>query len=264
MATVDTRPGSFCWFELTTTDQPAARSFYASLFGWVPADTPMGPGEVYTIFRLDGRDAAAAYTMRPEPRAQGVPPNWLVYVQVEDAGASAARAASLGGTVVVAPLDVMEQGRMAVIADPGGAMFAIWQPKQHTGIRAWREIGAVGWADLQVRDQEQAGAFYSALFGWQMTGGTSMTAAKPGEYFHIVNGADMIGGIPPAGQVDPNAHPAWVMYVEVADCAASTKRAVSLGGRAYVDTMEVGESGRISVIADPQGAVFALHESVTR
>ena len=261
------RPGDFCWFELATTDQDAAKNYYSALFGWTPADMPMGPSEVYTIFRLGGRDAAAAYTLRPEQQSQGVPPSWMVYILVEDVDEASARAASLGGTVIVPSLDVMESGRMSVIMDPAGAIFAIWQAKQHVGVGVRGEPHSVGWADLQVHDQAKAAAFYSALFGWKMVDGRQMNPAKPGQYFHIVNGGTMdkmIGGIPPAEQVDPNAHPAWLIYVEAEDCAAATKKAVSLGGAAYVDSMAIGEEGIISVIADPQGAVFALHESKRR
>jgi hypothetical protein len=223
---------------------------------------PMGPSEMYTIFRLRGRDAAAAFMLRPEQLSQGVPPNWMLYVLVDDADAAAARASSLGATVIVPPFDVTESGRMSVIMDPTGAMVSVWQAKNHVGVGVKDEAGSVSWADLQSHDQAKAGAFYASLFGWKMVEGKSMKPAKPGDYFHIVNGETMIGGIAPASQVDPNAHPAWVVYVEVDDCAATTQKAVSLGGRAYVDTMTVGENGRISVIADPQGAVFALHESL--
>jgi predicted enzyme related to lactoylglutathione lyase len=254
-------PGAFCWFELVTTDHGAAKSFYSALFGWTPSDLPVGPDGSYTIFRRGDRDTAAAYAMPAEYRAQGMPPNWLLYVMVENADASAARASELGGSIAVEPLDVMDQGRMAVIADPLGARLALWQPKQHGGVSTYGEIGAIGWADLQVRDQVRAADFYSALFGWKMVEGKTMKPANPGDYYHIVNGSDMIGGIPPAEHVDPHAPPAWLMYVEVTDCAASTRQAVTLGGRSYVDTMAIGENGRISVIADPQGAVFALHES---
>jgi hypothetical protein len=261
MADFAARPGDFCWFELATTDQAAAKQFYASLFGWAPSDTPMGPAEAYTIFRLGGRDAAAGYTLRSEHRAMGVPPHWMLYVLVENADAASARAASLGGTVTVPPFDVMESGRMSVIADPTGAMFAVWQPKQHAGVGVKDEPGSVVWADLRVPDQPRAAAFYAALFGWKMVDGRSMNAAQPGGYYHIVNGETMIGGIPPADAGDPNAHPAWLIYVGVQDCAASTAKAASLGGRPYVNTMAIGEEGVISVIADPQGAVFAIHES---
>ena len=101
------KPGAFCWFELATTDREAAKAFYSTLFGWTPADQSMGPSGAYTIFRLGDRDAAAAYAMPPEFLAQGMPPNWLVYVRVESADAVAERAASLGANVGVKPFDVM-------------------------------------------------------------------------------------------------------------------------------------------------------------
>jgi uncharacterized protein len=264
MSNFTARPGDFCWFELATTDQAAAKQFYEALFGWASNDMPIGPSETYTIFRLGGRDVAAAHTLQPVQQTQGIPPNWLVYVRVEDVDTTASRAPSLGGAVVAPPFDVGETGRMSVISDPAGAVFALWQAGKHAGVGVNDEVGSVGWADLQVRDQDTAGEFYSDLFGWKMVGGRSMHPAKPGEYFHIMNGESMIGGIPPSGQVDPKAHPAWLIYIEVADCALATKKAVSLGGRAYVDTMEIGQEGRISVIADPQGAVFALHQAQRR
>lgn len=257
-----TRPGDFCWFELATTDQAGAKRFYESLFEWTSEDRPIGPADLYTIFRRGGGEVAAAYTMRDEQRSQGVPPNWLVYIAVEDADASAARVAALGGSVVAPPFDVMDQGRMAMIADPAGALFAIWQPKLHAGVAAVEDAGSIVWADLRVRDQVKAGAFYSSLFGWKMVEGRSMKPAVPGSYYHIVNGEKMIGGIPPAEQVDPHEHPSWLIYMGVADCVASTKKAAEIGGRPYVDTMSIGDEGRISVIADPQGAVFAIHESL--
>src|SRR5262249_4962949 len=108
MATTKAAAGSFAWFELATTDVAAAQRFYEPLFGWTSNDIPMGDAGTYTIFQLAGRDAAAVYPMRPEQRAQGIPPNWLTYVQVDDADASAARAAELGGTVHAKPFDVMD------------------------------------------------------------------------------------------------------------------------------------------------------------
>ena len=126
--------GSFCWVELATTDQNEAKAFYGSIFGWNAQDSPMGPGEFYTIFKLDGRDAAAGYTLRPEQRCAGVPPNWILYVAVESADQIAAKSKSLGGKIVAGPFDVMDKGRMAVIQDPTGAHFCVWQEIQHSGI----------------------------------------------------------------------------------------------------------------------------------
>lgn len=256
--------GSFCWFELATTDQPAAKTFYSTLFGWTATDGPGGPAGDYTMFALGDRVAAAGYAMSGEMRARGVPPNWTVYVAVENTDAAAARAASLGAAVIVPPLDVMDAGRMAVLADPQGAAFAVWQPGTHGGVMTKGEVHSVSWADLQTRDQAAAASFYSGLFDWRMVEGQSMNQAKPGDYYHIVNGEAFIGGIPPPGHGNLHAPPHWLIYVEVADCRASTAKARSLGGRAIVDSLEIGKEGTISVLADPQGAVFALHESGRR
>src|SRR6266446_9393378 len=127
-------PGSFCWIELATTDQKAAKDFYSSLFGWSPQDSPIGPSEFYTIFKLEGRDAAAGYTLREDQRTHGVPPNWMIYITVDSADQAAAKAKQLGGSVVMPPFDVMDLGRMAVIQDPAGAHFCMWQAAKNTGI----------------------------------------------------------------------------------------------------------------------------------
>ena len=99
-------PGSFCWIELSTSDQNAAKTFYRGLFGWDVQDSPMGPGEFYTMFQLGGRTAAAAYTMKAEEKAHGVPPHWNLYIEVENADSSAAKAKQLGGTVGAPAFDV--------------------------------------------------------------------------------------------------------------------------------------------------------------
>src|SRR5262245_8319526 len=192
-------PGSFCWFELATTDQQAAKQFYEQLFGWTSNDMPMGPTEFYTLFMLNGETAAAGYTMRAEQQNAGIPPNWALYIAVENADASAARAAQLGGTVLAPAFDVTDLGRMAVIQDPFGATFCVWQAKANQGTTT--PPGAIGtacWADLSAPDQARAAEFYRGLFGWKMLSGKDEEAAKPGDYYHIVNGSDFIGGIPPA------------------------------------------------------------------
>ena len=153
MPFIDKYPtSSFCWLELATTDQGAAKKFYSNLFGWVSADVPMGPGEVYTLFRIGDRDAGtAAYTLRKEQ--QGMPPNWSIYIAVENVDASTKRASELGGKVCMQPFDVFDMGRMAVVQDPTGAAFCLWQSKQKangvTGVD-----GTLCWADLNTPDPE--------------------------------------------------------------------------------------------------------------
>jgi predicted enzyme related to lactoylglutathione lyase len=114
-------PGSFNWLELGTTDQAAAKQFYGALFGWEAQDFPMGPDGVYTMFKLDGKDVGACYKLGPQ--MEGIPPNWGLYVCVDDADATAKRAAELGGAVLKPPFDVYTFGRMAVLQDPTGAII---------------------------------------------------------------------------------------------------------------------------------------------
>jgi uncharacterized protein len=261
MALIDKSvPGAFCWMEIATTDQQAAKAFYTALFGWSAQDAPMGPGEFYTMFQLEGRDVGAGYTMRNEEKASGAPPHWNLYVAVASADAAAARAAELGGTVLAPPFDVFDAGRMAVIQDPAGAVFEVWQPIKHHGIGISNISGTFCWADLNTPDAAAAGAFYSGLFGWKVEPGEK----DPSGYLHIKNGEHFIGGVPPAGQTGPHAPPHWMLYFQVADCDASTAKATELGARTFVPPMNIEGVGRMSVIADPQGATFSLFTPLPR
>ncbi len=249
-------PGSFCWFELGTTDQNAAKQFYSSLFGWTANDYPIGPSDFYTMFQLNGADAAAAYTLREDQRQHGVPPHWMIYMAVENADQSAARAKELGATILAQPFDVAEHGRMAVLQDPTGAVFSIWQPKQHPGTGVSHSDGTVCWADLSTSDPAKAAQFYEALFGW---------SAKPGEhdssgYLHIENRGEFIGGIPPAEQRNSQVPPHWLLYFQTSNCDQTAKNAAQAGATLHLPPMTIPNVGRMSVIADPQGAVFAIFQ----
>ena len=254
-------PGSFCWIELATTDQPAAKRFYTSVFGWEVQDSPMGPDELYSMFTLDGRPAAAAYPLRAQERAQGVPPHWMLYVAVTSADEAVARAAALGGRTFGPAFDVMDYGRMAVLQDPAGAVFSVWQAKTHLGTGITGVAGTLCWADLSTPDRDRIEPFYTGLFGW--------TFGKEDEdpahaYWHIRNGHDFIGGIPPASRRDPRTPPHWLAYFLVHDCDASAASATALGARTWLPPTTFEDVGRMAVIADPQGAMFALFQPAGR
>src|ERR1017187_3008689 len=258
MTNVDKHPaGSFCWIELATTDQTAAKNFYGALFGWTPNDNPMGPGEVYTIFKLEGRDAAAGYTLRADQRAQHVPPHWMIYIAVENTDASAAKAPQLGGKVIVAPFDVMDAGRMAVVQDPSGAYFCLGQPNRSTGIAIAGVHGTLCWADLSTPDPKRASDFYSGLFGWQIFADPK---DKSG-YLHIKNGEHFIGGVPPAAHRQPGVPAHWMAYFQVDDVDATANKAKENGAKLHLPPMSMEGVGRMSVIADPQGAVVSIFKS---
>ncbi|HXE30530.1 MAG TPA: VOC family protein [Terriglobales bacterium] len=247
-------PGSFCWIELATTDQAAAKSFYTSLLGWLVNDMPMGPGQFYSMFQREGSAVGAAFTLRPDMLQQGVPPHWLVYIAVANADETAQRAAELGGAVVAPAFDVMDAGRMAVLRDPTGAVFAVWQAGRHIGMQRADEVNTFCWADLSTPSAEKAGHFYAELFGWEM----SLAPNDPSGYIHIKNGGRFIGGIPPAAQRDPAIPPHWMIWFAVADCDKSTQAVQAAGGKVLRSPMTMDRVGRLSVVNDPQGAGFGL------
>ena len=263
MPNVDThKPGAFCWVELCTTDQNAAKDFYSSLFEWNANDMPMGPNDFYTIFRLQGRDAAAAYTLRPDQRSRGVPPHWMLYVAVDNADAAANRAVELGGQVLAPAFDVMDAGRMAVVQDPTGAVFCVWQAKRNSGTGITGVPGTLCWSDLNTHDQGRARKFYSDLFGWKTT--DDADDDPPSGYVHIQNGQEFIGGILPAAYVPPHVPPHWMPYFLVTNCDASLAKAKELGAKVYMEPQTLEEVGRFAIVADPQGAGFAIFQANPR
>ena len=247
--------GSFCWIELGTTHQNAAKQFYSGLFGWTVYDSPIGPGEVYTTFRLEGRNVAAAYTLRPDMK--GVPPNWGLYMAVENADVAASMAAEAGGKLIAPPFDVHDFGRMAVIQDPTGALFTIWQSKTNIGIGLAGVPGTLCWADLSTADPAKASAFYQRLFQWRL----EVSDNDSSGYLHIINKGEYIGGVPPVSHRSPNMPPHWLPYFAVEDCDAIAGKAEAGGGRLILPPMSMKGVGRMSVIADPQGAVFAIFKA---
>ena len=255
MANIDTyAPGSFCWFELATTDQNSAKNFYMSLFGWGVMDLPMGPDGVYSMFQLDGRTPGAAFQMGKDLREKGIPPHWGLYIAAQSVDEAAAKASQAGGTVVEPPFDVFDVGRMAVVQDPAGAMFHIWEEKRPHANGIAGVPGTFCWADLCTRDTEAAIGFYGQVFGWQILPGEKDETG----YLHIKNGETFIGGMPPARYLPPDVPPHWLLYFFVADADAATARVKELGGAVHMGPVTIETVGRMSLVADPQGAVFAL------
>jgi predicted enzyme related to lactoylglutathione lyase len=244
-------PGTFCWVELATSDGPAAKPFYTSLFGWTADDAP-GGGGVYTILRKNGKDAAALY--EPGPEQKGIPPHWNSYVCVENADDAAAQAKELGGTVMMGPFDVMEHGRMAVVADPTGAVFSLWQPRSHIGAQVVNEPGAFCWNELYTTDPKRAADFYSGLFGWKM----EARHMDFGDYVIFELGGTMMAGmmqIPKEWGPIP-AH--WLVYFAVDDCDGAVDTARRLAANVTVAPMDIETVGRFAMLTDPQRAAFAV------
>ena len=257
---MEPKAGSFCWMELATTDQNAAKSFYSNLFGWAAEDVPMGPDMIYTMFRNGGKDVGGAYRLMKEQLDMHVPPHWMLYIKVDSVDASAAKAVELGAKQIVPPSDIPNVGRFALLQDPTGAHISIFQPGQHKGISGFGEIGSLCWADLNTHDAEKAAKFYGAWLGWTFETG------KDG-YRHIINGTnkeDMIGGIPPRINAPPGTPAHWMAYFYVSDCKASAAKGAQLGASTIMPAEALPDVGTIAVLADPQGAVFALYQHMVR
>lgn len=251
-------PGTFSWVELATTDPKAAVSFYRSVFGWDVVEHDMGPDGVYTIFTKRDRDVAAAAGQQAQERQMGVPPHWKLYISVNDADAATEKAAQLGGTVIVSPFDVMNHGRMAVIQDPTGAMFQLWQPKEHIGVRITNEPGALCWSELTTRDPKAAEAFYTGLFGWDVKHSGPGT---PAEYREFSVGGQPGGGIMETPKEVPAQVPSyWMPYFQLSDLDAALSTATSNGGTLMIGPAPIPGNGRFAILLDPQGAMFAAFQ----
>jgi len=244
------KPGLFCWTDLATSDPAGATKFYQSLFGWGSHDVPIGEGEMYSMQQLRGRDVAAIYRLTVDQKKQGVPPHWFCYFAVRDVDRSASDAGSIGGQIIAPPFDVFDSGRMAVIQDPTGGMFGLWQAGKHIGTQISMEPHVPCWTELLTNDTEKAGRFYTGLFGWGMKESPEYT-----EFLHEGNShAGMMrireewGGMPPT----------WSLYFLVDDCDAIVASAKRLKGDIMVPPTDVENVGRFSMLQDPQGAVFSV------
>ena len=271
-------PGVPCWVDTTQPDPKAAVDFYGGLFGWefedaMPAESP---GE-YHMARLGGGVVAAVSSpMRDAPPVA----MWNTYVWVESADETASKVRETGGTVMAEPFDVMESGRMAVCADPAGAVFCLWQPAEHRGAAVVNEAGSVNFNDLHTRDLDGSKAFYGAVFGWEalpmggdfamwalpgygdfleeLTPGTLENQAEMGAPPGFVN---VVASLNPIGDDQPDTPPHWGVTFAVDDADATAARAAELGGNVVVEPFDAPWV-RMTVITDPQGATFTASKFV--
>jgi predicted enzyme related to lactoylglutathione lyase len=244
-------PGTFSWVDLTTPDPDAAKSFYTELFGWTAEDFPLGDSTNYSIVRIDGKDVGAISPQRQEQRDAGMPAAWNSYITVASADAAAERAAQLGGAVHASPFEAMSAGRMAVIQDPQGAFFSVWQPRDHNGAQLVNATGALVWNELGVSDVDASAAFYGALFDWTF----SPMEGSPARYLVITNGSRTNGGITELAA----PHPSWTPYFAVDSLDASLATLVEFGGSSITGVVDIGIA-KLAVVQDPQGATFALYD----
>ena len=250
--------GTFSWPELATTDQKAGVAFYRALFGWDVNEQPIGPTEVYSMFQVRGKPVGAASTQQPQERQMGVPPHWNSYVTVANVDESAKKAESLGGKIFMPPFDVMDAGRMAVLQDPTGAVFEIWQANRSIGAEILNEPGALCWTELTTTDTKAAEKFYTGLFGWTPK---HSTPGSPMEYTEFsVNGQPSIGMMAKPAEMPAHIPSYWMPYFQVANCDASSAKVKELGGSIMVGPQDIPSTGRFAIASDPQRAIFAVFQ----
>jgi uncharacterized protein len=248
--------GAFSWVDLSTTDPVSAKAFYAGLFGWQLEDTPAGEGMTYTMSRIGGQDVCAISAQMQQERDRGIPPHWNSYITAHDLDQRAGRVPEIGGNVLMPPFDVLDVGRMAVVADPTGAVFMLWEPKSNIGAQLVNVPGALTWNELGTTDVDTAKRFYTDLFGWTYD---DIDMNGQGTYSIILNGDERNGGIRAQTPQEEGIPPNWLVYFGAAGVDESAAQATELGGNVIVPTMHV-PNGAFSVVADPQGAVFALFQ----
>lgn len=248
--------GTPCWYELGTSDLDAAGSFYSGVLGWSVADSGM---EGMTYHLANASDGVGVAGMMSLAGQQGAPPpNWCIYVSVDDADAAAATVTERGGTLIVPPSDIPGTGRFALCTDPQGAAFGVLQPlPMDTPPSSFAfdqsATGHGNWHELMSSDPAAAFDFYSALFGW--TKGDPMDMGEMGTYQIFRDKGTDIGGMMGLGNSPVSA---WLPYFGVDGVDAAIERVTSGGGTVHHGPADVPGGAFIAVATDPQGAMFAV------
>ncbi|MDJ0962331.1 MAG: VOC family protein [Acidimicrobiia bacterium] len=259
--------GLISWTDISLPDPAGGGKFYADLFGWKADDQHDPDGNyIYTMFSKGGKSTAGMGAQPPGMAESGIPPMWNTYISVDDVEATLEKWTTAGGTVVMPIMDVFTSGRMAVVADPEGAVVSFWQAGDHVGGEVFNEHGALTWNELYSRDTARAREFYTAALGWEFEklGGDDADF----EYWMIVLPSKTPGGIlqndPYNGGLmtmddswpdDMPSH--WMVYFQVDDTDDAVAQLERLGGRVSVPPFDTN-AGRISVVGDPQGGTFSI------
>ena len=250
MKTIPT--GRFVWFEYVSNEDTKAQGFFGELFGWKTKATPMPQG-TYTMIALG--DSSIGGYVKPPPEASGHA-HWLAHLQVTSARDTANKVTSLGGKVTKQPFKLGEAGTMAVVTDPLGGGFALWQPAkpEDAGGDYKGTDGSWIWNELYTLDPDRSVAFYKAIGGFEVE--TMKTDSGPGPSRYEILKADGKGQ---AGVMKmPGVPQMWMPYVKVADADATVARAKKLGATFRMEAETIPNVGRLAVLLDPQGAPLGI------
>jgi uncharacterized protein len=247
------RPGRFAWYELMTTDVPAARTFYSNVVGWEARDAST-TALAYTLFSAGNIPVSGLMALPEEARRMGATPRWMGYVGVDNADATSDQIKRLGGAVHVPPTDT-NIGRISVVADPQTAILALAEGLKTGSSQATEldQLGHVGWHELLAADWAKAFAFYAELFGWRKV----ETESGPLDAYQLFSAdSQTIGGMFTKRPVEPI--PYWLFYFNVDDIDAAGERVRRGGGQVFEGPFVVPEGSWIARCIDPHGAIFAL------
>jgi uncharacterized protein len=252
MPIVDKHPhGNVTWIDLMSGDPEGSRTFYGSLFDWT---FEVGGPETghYAMCKLGGKNVAG---IGGKPPGAPIPTAWTPYLATDDLDKTLAAVAEAGGAVMMPAMDVMDQGRMAIIADSTGGALGLWQAKQHNGMQRLAEPGSFAWTELNTRDMKKASDFFVKVFGYEakkLEGPMEYTTLhQPGEQTPVAGVLQMDQNWPK--EVPPH----WMVYFAVTDVDAALETVAKLGGKTCVPPFD-SPYGRISVIEDPQGGMVSL------
>lgn len=242
------------WADLMTPDPEVSQAFYGGLFGWIFTEDATDQGTPYLMATKHGRRVVGMMQLTAEAKAQGTPPCWSTYLAVDDIDATFAAVAGAGGQPMMPPMQVMDAGKMALLADPTGAVIGLWQAGEHYGAGIVNEAGTITWNELQTPDPETAAVFYAGIVGW---GSQTAEMGPAGTYTVFTKGDQPIAGAmrPPIAEVP--AH--WSVVFATDDAEATASRAAELGGTVHAQPFDT-PAGRVTVIADPHGVVFQAIE----
>jgi uncharacterized protein len=243
-------PGTPLWIDLGSPDLAGSARFYSELFGWQAEDMGEQMGH-YTMFRQDGKSVAAvAPLMSPQQ-----PTAWSTYISTTNAEETAKKVTDAGGQVVSPPMQIMEEGTMAVCIDPTGAAFGLWQPNRMTGADLVNVPVSLSWNELATRDMAAAKTFYTKVFPWTAKSNPMPDGSEYVEW--QIDGKSIGGGMQMGAQMPAQVPPHWLVYFAVANTDNTLKRAQELGAKVMMPAMDIPQ-GRFGVLTDPQGAAFAV------
>lgn len=251
------RHGDFIWYELMTNDAEAAQRFYGSVIGWSFA--PAGKNDKdYRQFSINNETVGGLLPLTPEMTANGARPCWLGYIGVVDVDLTATRIEKAGGTIHMAPQDIPDVGRFALVADPQGVMFYIMKGAGDETSNSFAAtepmVGHCAWNELATTDQAAAVNFYTEQFGWRQEG--DMDMGPIGKYLFLYQGAGMIGAVMPKVPEMPMV--TWSYYFRVPDIDRAVSAVRNNGGQILQEPTEIPGGDYSMSGMDPQGAAFAL------